>query len=244
MDSKILIDRICDTADICEKNNTFKFLGFLAEEECVLAERVLEKRNIRFEMFGGYFDAKRKVLACLPEWAKDVDYPITALSFSFRKEDNLSHRDFLGSLMSLGLKRETVGDILVEKGNAVVFVLSEIAEYVISEITKIGRTGVKITKGYEGDLPMVSTLCEFSDTIASERLDCVVASLAGVSRNTANEKIDLGLVSVNSQVVLKNTKAIIGGDVISIRGKGKFIIDSVCEKTRKNRIILKYKKYV
>lgn len=244
MDSKILIDRICDTADICEKNNTFKFLGFLAEEECVLVERVLEKRNIRFEMFGGYADAKRKVLACLPEWAEDVDYPITALSFAFRKEDNLSHRDFLGSLMALGLKRETVGDILVESGNAVIFVLSEIADYVTSEITKIGRTGVKITKGYEGNLPAGSTLCEFSDTIASERLDCVVASLAGVSRNTANEKIDLGLVSVNSQIVLKNTKTIIGGDVISIRGKGKFIIDSVSDKTRKNRIVLKYKKYV
>lgn len=244
MDSKIFIDRICDTADICQKNNTFKFLGFLAEEECVLAERVLEKRNIRFQMFGGYSDAKRKVLACLPDWAEDVEYPITALSFTFRKEDNLSHRDFLGSLMALGLKRETVGDILVEEGKSVVFVLNEIADYVISEITKIGRTGVKITKGYRGELPSRSTLLELSDTIASERLDCVVATLAGVSRNAANEKIDFGLVSVNSQVILKNTKTIVGGDVISIRGKGKFIIDSVSQKTRKNRIVLKYKKYI
>lgn len=244
MDSHILVDRICDTADLCERNSIFKFLGFLSEEECVLAERTLEKRSINFEFFGGFSGAKRKVLACLPDWAENAQYPITALTFTFRKSDELQHRDFLGSLMALGIKRETVGDILIEEGRAVVFVLDDIADYVMSEITKIGRVGVKIEKGFDADLPQGDTLMDFSSTIASERLDCVVSALAGVGRNTASEKIALGLVTVNSQVVLKNTKTIVNGDVISIRGKGKFIIESAIDKTRKNRIVLKYKKYV
>lgn len=244
MDSKVLVDRIHDTADICERNNIPKFLGFLSEEECVLAERTLLKRNINFALYGGYDDAKRKVLVCYPDWTESIDYPITVLSFSYRKEDVLHHRDFLGSLMALGLKRETVGDILIEEGRAVVFLLSEIADYVMSEISKIGRTGVKISVGFDGFLPVSDTLNEFTETIASERLDCVVSALAGISRNESNEKITLGLVAVNSQIISKTTKQVVSGDVISIRGKGKFIIDSVTEKTRKNRIVLRYKKYV
>lgn len=244
MEQDYFIDRIKDTAEQSFRNNIFKFLGFLSEEECVLAERTLEKINVDFSFFGGYDDAKRKILAFLPEWATDVEYPITALSFSFRKEDKLSHRDFLGSLMALGIKRETVGDILIEDGKAIVFVLNEIADYIINEISKIGRTGVTVTKGIIGEIPQSDTLVDFTDTIASVRLDCVVSSLASTSRNKANEIIELGKVCVNSQIVFKTTKTIVNGDVITIRGKGKFIIDSVDEKTKKNRIILKYKKYV
>lgn len=244
MEQEFLVARISDTADICERNNTPKFLGFLSEEESVLAERVLEKRNVRFSLFGGYSNAKRKILGCIPEWAEDISFPISALTFTFRKENSLGHRDFLGSLMALGIKRETVGDILVEEGRAVIFVLDEISDYVINEIDKIGRTGVKITRGFEDNLPQSDTLTEFSDTIASERLDCVVASLSNSSRNSAVEKISFGLVSVNSQVIEKSTRTVLAGDVITIRGKGKFVIDSITEKTRKNRIILRYKKYV
>lgn len=244
MDSEILVARIHDTADLCDKNQKHKFLGFLSEEECVLAERVLSKRNVKYSLFGGYANARRKVLACIPDWADEAEFPITALTFSFRSDASLHHRDFLGSLMALGIKRETVGDILIGEGRAVVFVLDEVSAHILNNTEKIGRTGVKITVGIDGTLPECDSLTEFADTIASERLDCVVSALSCVSRSTAAEKIALGLVSVNSQVTEKATKNIIAGDIITIRGMGKFVIDSVDERTRKNRIILRYKKYV
>ncbi len=244
MDSEILIARIRDTADICERNNVPKFLGFLSEEECVLAERTLCNSKQKFKLFGGYETAKRKILGFLPFWTDDMDFPITALLFSYRKEDVLRHRDFLGSLMALGLKRETIGDILIEEGKAVIFVLNDIADYIINEISKIGRTGVTVSKGYDGELPQSDTLTEFTVSVASERLDCVVSAIAGISRNAATEKITYGLVSVNSQITEKTTKSVVSGDVISVRGKGKFIIDSITDITKKNRIILRYKKYV
>ncbi len=244
MESEILTARIFDTADICNRNNIPKYLGFLSMEESVLAEHLLSKRSVSFSFYGGYDNASRKMLGCFPEWMTEYSFPITPLTFTFREKDTLSHRDFLGSLMGLGIKRETVGDILIESGRAITFVTDEIADLILNEVKKVGRTGVSISRGFYGDLPKGSFLQDFSVTIASQRLDCVVAALGNFSRNTACEKIALGLVSVNSVVCEKTIKTISQGDVVTIRGKGKFIISSICDKTRKDRIVLRYQKYV
>ena len=244
MESSILTARIFDTVDLCDRNNIPKYLGFLSLEESVLAEHLLSKRNISFSLYGGFIDANRKMLGCFPDWMTEQEFPITPLTFTFREEDTLTHRDFLGSLMGLGIKRETVGDILIEKGRAIAFVTNEIADYIVNEVKKVGRIGVTVSKGYSGDLPVGDTLKDFSVTIASKRLDCVVSALGNFSRNTACEKITLGFVSVNSVVCEKATKIVLDGDVVTIRGKGKFIVDSICDKTKKDRIVLRYKKYV
>lgn len=244
METDILKARIADTADICERTNRQKFLGFLSREEAVLTERTLEKRNVNFALFGGYEEAERVMLGCFPDWDEERDFPITAVTFTYRKTDALSHRDFLGSLMALGLTREAVGDILVEEGRAVVFLNEDIAGFVLSQVEKIGRTGVTVSEGFSLPLPQKGELSEFNCTVASERLDCVVAALCNISRGAALQKIAEGLVSVNSVVTEKATKTVIGGDAVTVRGKGKFIIDSLDRKTRKNRIILKYKKYI
>lgn len=244
METELLRARIDDTADICERTGRPKYLGFLSCEEAVLAQKTLEKRSVSFELSGGYNGAERVMLGCFPDWMDEAEFPIQAITFTYRKTDILRHRDFLGSLMSLGLKRESVGDILIEEGRAVVFTADEIADYVIAQTEKIGRVGVKAEKGYTFPLPQRDALAEFSETVASERLDCVVAALAGISRGTAAQKIAEGTVSVNSVVCEKATKTVAQGDVVAVRGKGKFVIDSLEDRTRKNRIVLKYKKYI
>ena len=244
MEQKLLTARINNTADILLKTSVPKFLGFLSIEEAVLAERILSHRNVRYSFFGGYDGADRVVLACLPEWAEDVNFPIVPITFTFKKEYTLSHRDFLGLLMSLGIKRETIGDILTEESRAVIFVLEEIADYILNQVEKVGKVGVTLQKGFASPLPLKNTLEEFSVTVSSMRLDCVVAALCNFSRSDSAEKIELGLVNVNSEVIQKTTKTVFNGDVVSVRGKGKYIIISGEEKTRKNRLVLKYKKYV
>ena len=244
METELLIARISDTAEICERTNKPKFLGFLSLEQTVLAQRFLEKRNVSYRFFGGFQDAQRVFLGCFPDWAEDFSFPITAITFSFRKNDILSHRNFLGSLMALGLKRESVGDILVEDGRAVVFLATEIKDFVLNEISKIGRTGVTLSEGYSLPLPKTNKLIEATDTIASNRLDCVVSGVASVSRGVANELIEQGLVSVNSIVCQKNTKLVMPGDILTVRGKGKFTICSLSGKTKKQRTVLVYKKYI
>ena len=174
----------------------------------------------------------------------DTPFPITPLTFTFRKSEHLTHRDFLGSLMSLGIKRETIGDILIEQGRAVAFVLNEVSDYISEQVKTVGRTGVSICKGFQLPLPQGDKLEAFSVTVPSLRLDAVVSAICNFSRNDSVLKIEQGFVSINSIVTQKITKTVTFGDVISVRGKGKFIIESGSDTTRKNRIILKYKKYV
>lgn len=244
MDSNFFLSRVFDVAESCEKNCIPKFLGFLTSQEASIANDALKKRNIRYSFFGGYDEAERVFLACLPEWCEETDFPITPITFSFRKEDELSHRDFLGSLMALGLTREKIGDILVEKGRAVAFVSDNIAEHIISQIYKVGRVGVTLNKGYYSPLPSLSTLADFTITATSARLDCIISAICGYSRNKAIEIIEAGLVSVNSIMSNKITKTVVDNDKIAVRGKGKFIICSTDERSKKGKIILKYKKYV
>ncbi len=235
--------KISDAIKQVEMRSVPKYLGFLSPSE--KAEILYLLKGIKHTFFGGYENAERAVLGIFPDWMEEqnAEFPLCALSFSFRQKDSLSHRDFLGSLMALGIKRSTVGDILIEEGRAVVFVLSDIAEYIMGQIEKIGRVGVEIKKGFDEELPGMSSFLDGSGTVASKRLDCVVAALSGKSRNGAAELISAGLVSINSVIASKPTVAIKNADAISIRGFGKFIIVSTDELSRKGRVILKWKKY-
>ena len=244
METELLIARINDTAELSLKTSKPKFFGFLSGEQAVLADKILQKRRCNFEFFGGYDNAERVYLGCFTEWDKKFNFPIGSLTFKYRTTDKLSHRDFLGCLTSLGLKREAIGDILVGDGKTVIFVSADIKDYIKSQVTKIGRTGVTVSEGYSLPLPIADRLESFSDIIASARLDCIVSALTGLSRSRSEAVISEGLVTVNSVVCNKATKNVTDGDVLSIRKKGRFIITSSDGRTKKNKVIINYKKYI
>lgn len=244
METELFKARVRDVADICVKTSKPKYLGFLSAAEAVLAGQLLKCTPCRTSLYGGYDEAERVMLGCFPDWMGRDSFPISALTFKYRESDELSHRDFLGSLMALGIRRETVGDILTERGRAVVFVTDEICQYIKSQITKIGRVGVTVTEGYIPPLPRCGELAEFRDTAASDRIDCVISALCGFSRAKALEILAEGLVTVNSVTVSKAAKSVSEGDIISVRGKGRFLIGSLENRTKKNRIVINYKKYI
>lgn len=244
MDREFLLARAEDTASRTYKGNMPCFLGFLTEEEAAITETFLRKQNIKHSFFGGFGEAARKYLACLPDWCDECDFPITAVTFSFKECYTLSHRDFLGSLMSLGITRESVGDILVEKGRAVVFLSRDISPFVLSQTEKVGSVGVKLKEGFELPLPNFGKKEGFTATVASLRLDSVVAALCGVSRNEAVSIIEEKRVSVSGLLQEKISKLISPSDKISIRGKGFFEITDCTGVSKKGRIILKYDKFI
>lgn len=246
MESELLIPRINDAVRLCESTQTPKFVGFLTSNQVAEAEKELKKFSTAYSFYGGYDEAERVLFGAFPEWCEERDalFPIAPVTFTYRKCDKLSHRDFLGALMSLGISRETVGDILIEEGRAVAFLSSDITDFVLSQIDKVARVGVMAEKGYVPPLPNMSGFEEITDTVASPRLDCVVASLSKCSRSQAETLILDGLVSINSVCVTKTVKAVLDGDKITIRKKGKFVIESLTQKTKKNRVILIAKKYV
>ena len=245
MDQKLIPSRVRDAARLCDNTAFPKFIGFLRPEEAAEADAAAKEIGCKYLFYGGYEDAERTFFGAFPDWCEDLVslFPIAAITFTFRKEDNLSHRDFLGTFMSLGITRESVGDILIEKGRAVAFFTEELKDYVKTQVTKVGGVGVTLTDGASGALPGMTEFQQITDTLASARLDCVDAALCNLSRKIACELIESKLVSVNSICTLKTVKTVVNGDKITIKGKGKFIIESIDGRTKKDRLILNAKKY-
>ncbi len=246
MESEFFLPRIRDAVRLSEISSMPRFVGFLTATEAAEAERTAKAEGGLISFFGGYASAERVFFGAFPERCEDKArfWPIEAVTFSYRVQDKLSHRDVLGALMSLGIARETVGDILIEDGRAVAFLNRDILPAVMNGIDKIGRVGVTLREGFTEPLPEGSKTKELSDTVASLRLDAVVAALVGTSRGKALELIQNGLVSVNSLMVEKSVRTIKSGDRITVRGVGKFTVDSVDGMTKKGRIILKAKKFI
>ena len=246
MESTLLEARTKDAIRLSNTSSMPKFIGFLTPDEAARVETEARKHRCLFKFFGGYDNAERVYFGVYPDWCEGREnfYPITSITFRYRVSDHLSHRDFLGSLMALGIERETVGDILVEEGRTVAFVSRDIAKHIIDSIEKIGNVGVILEEGHSLPLPCISKMLEITDTVASARLDCIVSALSNISRNRAAEIINECLVSVNSVTIQKIVKNISNGDKITVRGKGKFIIESLVDQTKKGRIILRAKKYI
>ena len=107
--------------------------------------------------------------------AEEEDFPIAALEFTYQEQDDLRHRDFLGSLMAMGIRRDTLGDILTGKGRTVIFVRDDIVPFLLSDVDKIGRIGVKVGYADTSDLPVPDDIEELVFTLSSLRLDAFVA---------------------------------------------------------------------
>lgn len=243
MKNELYLARVGDLVSLSEKTSVPHFMGFLSEEEAAIAKQFLKSQHIKHTFFGGYENAGRTMLCCMPEWCDLPVFPITAVTYVFNSSYKLSHRDFLGALMSLGITRESVGDILTEDGRAVVFLKDKILDFVLTQIDKVGRVGVLATIGFESPLPVSSELINCIDTVSSMRLDCVVSTVCKISRSMACDFIENREVLVNSLVTDKITKTLQEGDSLTVRGKGKFFIVSASDRSKKGKIILNYSKY-
>ncbi len=241
----ILTARLKDAVRMSDMRNVPKFVGFLDSSGVALASAVAKNEKARWRLFGGYEDAERVYFGVFPDWCEydDSAYPIKKLRIINRSSRALEHREVLGTLMSLGIERDTVGDILPDDRDVVLFVSETVAEFIVSQVTKIASCGVDITVDDTDYMPTPKGFTEFSDTVASTRVDAVVSAIANCSRSTALELLSAGFVAVNGLEVQKASKEITEGDTVTVRKKGRFIIDSVSEHSKKGRIILKYRKY-
>lgn len=221
------------------------FIGFLDEAEATFCEDFLRKERCDYLFWGGFDDAERCVLGIFPDYLSPESslFPLCAITFTFRDEDKLSHRDFLGSFMGLGVERSVIGDILVENGRCVAFVRSEMQEYFLQNIRKIGRTGVKISLGAQPPLPSNHEFEDISGVIASQRIDCLVALLCRTGREKAASLITSGSVMLNHREILSVSEHVNEGDKLSVRKYGKFVIDRLGPLTSKGRLSVKCRKF-
>ena len=200
--------------------------------------------------FGGYEEAERKMLVYLPDYLDETyltseDSPLICLRATFYEADTLSHRDFLGALMGAGIGRETVGDICVGSGSCDFFVTKEIAPYVLQNFLSAGRTRLHLSQisADAVQIPEPETK-EIRDTLASLRLDSVIASGFRVGRALAAQYITTGRAAIDGLPCEKPDKTVAEGCKISVRGLGKIKLDTVGGQTKKGRISVLIKRYV
>lgn len=221
------------------------FTHFMDLNQIQLAMAVAGRERVRLILEGGYPDAERRVGAFYDtEPPEDWQWPIQPVEISWRPQFGTpEHRDLLGALMALGFERERIGDIVLAEGMAYVFAEPDMADYIVRTLESAGRVSLKcrLAEGVP-DLPPPKGKV-FRDTVASLRLDAVVAAGFSVSRSDAAEQITRGKVFVNQAQQLRGDAAVNEGDLISLRGEGRLRIESVDGETKKGRIALKLFRY-
>ena len=223
---------------------------------CFLSPRELEMAKYLFGepeglyAFGGYEEAERKMLVFLPDYLDtgslpEDDCPLVCLRATFFRGESPSHRDFLGALMGVGIARETLGDICVGKESCDFFETAEIAPYILQNFTSAGRVHLKLEQ-----IPLAEAVIpepevkEIRDTLASLRLDSVIASGFRIGRSLAAQYVSAGKASIDGLPCEKPDKAVGEGMKISVRGLGKIMLASVNGRTKKDRISVVIHRYV
>lgn len=260
---KLLASRASDYLRLSERGELVCG-NFLTPEEAAYTETVFREMRAldRAFFFGGYKGAERKRVFVIPSFLSDFegsaeilarDYFSDELSSSVRAIKiqgsgyrELSHRDYLGSILSLGIERPSIGDIVVtDKHSAVVFCTDKIFDYLISGIDRIASD--KVTVGEflpDGDFGAKREFVTIRDTVASNRLDCVVGALTNLSREKAQIAIRSGLCEVNYLTEQRVDVDVKVPSIITLRGYGKFNVLEFDGETKRGRLRLVAQKYV
>lgn len=243
----ILLAGIEDKIRQCLAYDIMTNSAFLDMRQRTLAEALCrQQKGLRYCFYGGYEEAERTAAVFLPDYAElEDDNPVALLRIAQDGHRTLSHRDYLGSLLSLGIKREMIGDILVRTNGADIVIIKDMAEFLLCHYEKAGRTSLKAEVISIGEIIVPENRFEEKkDTVASLRLDSLIASAYSMSRGRAAEAIEGGMVFVNGLQSVKADRQIKEGDKLVLRGKGKVLLHSVGNVTKKNRISIVFHKYI
>ncbi|MHB8065463.1 MAG: YlmH family RNA-binding protein [Ruminiclostridium sp.] len=248
LEDRVLVSRLLDKVEQC-RYSSFAYSDFLSPYEATIAKRVLDKVNDTFYTFiGGYEGAERVIAAISSDFVDEENAfnnaPLSFLRITPAIEKPLSHRDYLGSLLGLGIKREKIGDILVCESYADVFLIDKLAEYILYNLEKIGNTKVEceLLDLYEYTAPQKKEKL-ITTTVASLRADSVASSGFRISRTKVLDFFRAQRVNVNWELVQNPSKQLSEGDVISIRGMGRIVLEKVAGTTKKDRTNIVIKRF-
>lgn len=247
-DEKLLISKTEDLFRLCDKYASARFSDFLDGRELVtIRDNVVIPFDYNVMFFGGFSDAEKKIMGVFPQWAEPdaADFPIVCLKVIGGFTRKLTHRDYLGTVMSLGIAPQKLGDIVVYDEFAYVLVHSDVAEYVSDNLHKIGNQGVKVELIDNPDVIKIERKYKTIGAVcAAPRLDAVVGAAANISRAQSAALITAGKVKLNHRETEKVAETVKEGDLLSIRGYGRFLVHSFDGETRKMRLHITLKQYI
>ena len=235
-------NRFRDLADKSFGQNLFTFTGFLGlSEQDIFWRMEPELRYAGCTLFGGNEETDRKIVRFgnAKELGYEVPFPIVCIHIRpliQKFADNLSHRDFLGALMNLGIDRSTIGDIMVGDREAYLFCLDSISEYICQNLERIKHTHVKctVTDNYE-EIPREEPAHQ-NVQVSSLRVDALLAKVYNKSRSDCLELFRTGKVFVDGRLCENNSRLLKGGETVNARGYGKFIFTGESRETRKGKL--------
>lgn len=232
--------KVLDKIKIYEKTGEMVSTNFLDPAEQIEVQNLINKVPNYFT--GGYSEAERKILVIGTEEESSIQEFLQVISLEANQ--NLHHREVLGSILGLGLKREVIGDILIKENRADIIVKKEMASYIFQNLNQVGREKVKISyQTFDNLLPIEMKAKEIKTTVASLRVDAIISSGIGVSREISSKLIQNQRVKWNHKLIENPSKKINLGDILSIRGYGRIELFSILGETRKDRIRVILKKY-
>lgn len=237
-DKLITIKKVVDKIEVILNKHEILSTDFLNPYEIELAKSILNKFDINYSVEGGYPHAERNIIYMYPEYLSDIEkYKINYLSI--KKKEDIDHRDVLGSILRLGIDRNKVGDIIINDNNIFVFVKAEQFSFLRFNLNKIGRQNVDFTNdefSYE-DMEYI----EKKYIVSSLRLDTVLSSVLKMSRSKTDILIKSGRVQVNFKIESKNSLQLNEGDILSVRGSGRMIFQSIENVTKKENFVINMK---
>lgn len=254
-DDKILLAQVSDKIEMCENKNKIEYTNFLDLAQIELVQNYIDKLKIEnYISYGGYEQSERKLFVIYPEKFNSTVVEknlvsivkIVRIQLPDELKGKYAHRDYLGAVIKLGVKREKVGDIIVDNDGADIIVEKDISKFLLENLSGLTRfSKSKITIEKIDNLRTVEVRREEREIIVSSlRLDNVISELARCSRNKALDIINMERIFVNFQCETKKTKQIKTGDMVTIRGKGRFYIKELVGQTKSGRVIVKIEKFV
>ena len=244
--------RLVELSNIAYTREIITFSDFLNLNELNILH-TLPKSSLyaKYYAFGGYAQSERQMVAFFHDAlylrVGEIKFPFGLLEVvpaSGRYHRILNHRDYLGSILSLGISRGKIGDILTIDQKAYIYCHDSIMNFLHEELRRVGNVPVTSAVVSLDDFSYTPQTETLQGSISSERLDSIIALAFKLSRSSMSGLIDKGKVFVNSRLVLSNSYILKEDDVISVRGKGKFKYGGILKKTKKGRLFVGLEKYL
>lgn len=241
--------RLIELSNIAYRRDIVTFSDFLNLNELnILHSTPKNMFPARYETYGGYDYAERQMVAFLPDALYyDYNYPIEVLKISplhSKFAEELTHRDYLGAILNLGIERCKIGDILVNEKEAYLFSADNIAPYIQESLSRIRHTSVMISLEKTENLEYSPKLEEIKGTVPSVRLDTILSVAFPLSRSKLVGLIEGAKVFVNGKLITSNSYHLKEGDIISVRGMGRISYGGIQSETRKGRYFVTVYKYI
>ncbi len=256
-EDRLEISKLLDKIEFVSKRNSVEYTDFLDMRQRQLCEKALsELKYNNYVAFGGYKTAERTAIILYPTKLEEVFkneqfdfntiFSVIRIQLPNELKGMYQHRNYLGAIIKIGIKREKVGDIIATKDGADVIVLKEVEKYVLDglkELTRFHKSEFSIFGLEKLNIEEPKTQ-KLEIIVPSMRIDSIVSESIRTSRAKGTEIIKEERVFLNHELVTKGSKEVKTGDILTIRGKGRFKVGNIVNETKKGNLVLEVEKYV